>query len=79
VRLLLARSQQVGSFAVNACGYPALAQKQDRDSLTYGELLEKIEAGKVAKIERDSQQTAKVQLEAKPNEPPPQQVIVGAN
>jgi len=39
---------------------------KERDSLTYGELLEKIEAGKVAKIElRQAQQTAKVQLEGK--------------
>jgi len=32
-----------GWIICSQCGYPALAQKQDRDSLTYGELLEKIE------------------------------------
>jgi len=39
-------------------GYPALAQKQERNSLTYGELLEKIEAGKSPKLIDPAQQTA---------------------
>ena len=62
-------------------GTPALAQKQERNSLTYGELLEKIEAGKVAKIELDqAQQTAKVQLEGqKPNDPPQQVMLLEQN
>jgi len=44
-KLLLARSQ-VGSFAVNACGYP-LAQKEPR----LANLRRVVRRGKVAKIE----------------------------
>ncbi|WP_273039823.1 ATP-dependent zinc metalloprotease FtsH [Iningainema tapete] len=42
---------------------PALAQKTERDSLTYGELLQKTDEGKVKKVELDeSEQTARVYL-----------------
>jgi cell division protease FtsH len=62
-------------------GTPALAQKEERDSLTYGELLEKIDAGEVAKIELDpAQQTAKVQLDGqKPDEPPQEVMLLDQN
>ncbi len=50
---------------------PALAQKEDPNSLNYGELLRSIENGKVTKIELDpAENIAKVQLKGqKPTEP----------
>lgn len=61
-------------------GTPALAQKE-REPLTYGELLQKIEAGEVTKIELDpDQNTAKVQLEGQqPNDPPQEVVLLEQN
>ena len=58
-------------------GTPALAQKQERNSLTYGNLLKEIEAGKVTKIELDpAQQKALVQLEGQKQDDPPQEVML---
>ena len=60
---------------------PALAQKEGRNALTYGELIEKIEGGQVTKIELDpAQQIAKVQLEGqKPNDPPQEVMLLDQN
>ncbi|MEB3179350.1 MAG: ATP-dependent zinc metalloprotease FtsH [Nostocaceae cyanobacterium] len=56
-------------------GVPALAQKADRDSLSYGELLQKIEQGEVKKLELDeSQQVARVQLEGQQPRAPMKEV-----
>lgn len=62
-------------------GTPALAQREDRNELTYGELLEKIETGEVNKIEIDpAQQTASVQLDGqKPNAPPQEVMLLEQN
>lgn len=62
-------------------GTPALAQKEDSNSLTYGELLEKIEAGQVTKVELDeAQQTANVQLKGqKPNDRPQEVMLLEQN
>jgi cell division protease FtsH len=58
-------------------GTPALAQKEDSNPLTYGELLEKIDAGEVSKIELDqAQQTAQVQLKGEKADEPLQEVIL---
>ncbi len=53
-------------------GTPALAQKADRDSLTYGELIKKTEKGEVKKVELDeTEQVAKVYLDGqKPDTQP---------
>ena len=57
-------------------GTPALAQK-GRNSLTYGELLQKIDQGKVTKVELDeAQQKAKVQLEGQKPDTPGQDVVL---
>ncbi|HIK05406.1 MAG TPA: ATP-dependent zinc metalloprotease FtsH [Trichormus sp. M33_DOE_039] len=55
-------------FGVN----PALAQKAERDSLTYGKLIEKVNQNQVKKVELDeTEQLAKVYLkDQKPNTPP---------
>ena len=54
---------------------PALAQKADRDSLSYGELLQKIDKGEVKKVELDeSQQVARVQLEGQQGPAPMKEV-----
>ncbi len=56
-------------------GTPALAQKAERDSLTYGELIKKIEKGEVKKVELDeTEQVAKVYLDGQKPDTPPQQV-----
>ena len=62
-------------------GSPALAQKEDRSTLNYGELLRSIESGKVTKLELDpAQNTAKVQLKGqKPNEPPKEVLLLQQN
>ena len=62
-------------------GTPALAQKEDPNSLNYGQLLRSIDEGKVEKIELDpSQQTAKVQLKGqKPNEAPKEVLLLEQN
>ena len=58
-------------------GTPALAQKEDSTPLTYGELLEKIDAGEVSKIELDqAQQTAQVQLKGEKADEPLQEVML---
>jgi cell division protease FtsH len=55
---------------------PVIAQEQ-RDSLTYGELLEKIETGEVTKIELDpAQKKALVQLDDQEPDEPPQEVML---
>ena len=57
-------------------GTPALAQKA-RNSLTYGELLQKIDQGKVTKVELDeAQQKAKVQIEGQKPDTPGQDVVL---
>jgi cell division protease FtsH len=56
-------------------GAPALAQKAERDTLTYGELLQKIDKGEVKRVELDeSQQVARVQLEGQEARTPMQEV-----
>ncbi|MBV8886156.1 MAG: ATP-dependent zinc metalloprotease FtsH [Chroococcidiopsidaceae cyanobacterium CP_BM_RX_35] len=48
---------------------PALAAKENNKSLTYGELLQKIDRGQVAQVKIDEAQgVAQVQLKEKPNE-----------
>ena len=53
-------------------GSPVLAQKVERNSLSYGELLQKTEQGEVRKVELDeTEQIAKVYLaDQKPDAPP---------
>ncbi|MBK1986417.1 ATP-dependent zinc metalloprotease FtsH [Sphaerospermopsis aphanizomenoides BCCUSP55] len=53
-------------------GSPVLAQKAERNSLSYGELLQKTEQGEVRKVELDeAEQIAKVYLvDQKPDAPP---------
>ena len=53
-------------------GTPALAQKAERESLTYGELIKKIDQGEVKRVDLDeTEQIARVYLEGqKPDAPP---------
>ncbi|MBE9052126.1 ATP-dependent zinc metalloprotease FtsH [Nostocales cyanobacterium LEGE 11386] len=62
-------------------GTPALAQKAERDSLTYGELIKKTEKGEVQKVELDeTEQIAKVYLKGqKPDTPPIQVRLLNQN
>ncbi|MBD2665558.1 ATP-dependent zinc metalloprotease FtsH [Richelia sinica] len=62
-------------------GTPALAQKVDREPLTYGDLLEKTEKGEVRKVELDeTEQLAKVYLVGqKPDAPPIQVKLLDQN
>lgn len=62
-------------------GSPALAQKEDPNSLNYGELLRNIESGKVTKLELDPEQNkAKVQLKGqKPNDPAKEVLLLQQN
>ena len=54
---------------------PALAQKAEREILTYGKLLEKTEKNQVQKVELDeTEQIARVYLKGQPADTPPQQV-----
>ncbi|MGI2904200.1 ATP-dependent zinc metalloprotease FtsH [Tolypothrix sp. VBCCA 56010] len=54
---------------------PALAQKVERETLTYGKLLEKTEKNQVQKVELDeSEQIARVYLKGQSTDTPPQQV-----
>ncbi len=58
-------------------GTPALAQKAESNSLTYGELLKKIDERKVTKVEIDpNDQMAKVQIEGQKQGDPPQEVML---
>ena len=62
-------------------GGPALAQREDPNVMSYGELLENIDDGNVTRIELDPvQQQARVQLkEQKPNEPPREVMLLEQN
>jgi len=53
-------------------GSPALAQKTERDSLSYGELIQKVDKGEVKKVELDeTEQIARIYLtDQKPDTPP---------
>jgi cell division protease FtsH len=52
-------------------GAPALAQKNDRDPLTYGELIQKAKKGEIKKLELDeTEQIAKVYLQGQKPETP---------
>ncbi|NWF57896.1 MAG: ATP-dependent zinc metalloprotease FtsH [Fischerella sp.] len=56
-------------------GTPALAQKAERDSLSYGELLQKIENREVQRVDLDeTEQIAKVYLKGQQPDAQPQQV-----
>ncbi|MBE9199760.1 MULTISPECIES: ATP-dependent zinc metalloprotease FtsH [unclassified Nodularia (in: cyanobacteria)] len=56
-------------------GTPALAQKVERESLTYGQLLNKSKAGQVTKVELDeTQQIARVYLKGQEPDTPPIEV-----
>ncbi|WP_414549697.1 ATP-dependent zinc metalloprotease FtsH [Anabaena sp. CCY 0017] len=56
-------------------GTPALAQKAERENLTYGQLINKSKAGLVEKVELDeTQQIAKVYLKGQDPEKPPIEV-----
>ncbi|MBD2385905.1 ATP-dependent zinc metalloprotease FtsH [Cylindrospermum sp. FACHB-282] len=56
-------------------GAPVLAQKTERESLTYGELLQKTEKGEIKKVELDeTEQTARVYLAGQKPDTPPIQV-----
>ncbi len=47
--LLVLQSMLLGTF-------PAIAQKSESDTLSYGELLQKIDRGEVARVELDPEQ-----------------------
>ncbi|PIG92548.1 cell division protein FtsH [Gloeocapsopsis sp. IPPAS B-1203] len=54
---------------------PALAQRREPNALTYGELLERIDAGQVERVEIDpTQRVARVQLEGQQADAPPQEI-----
>ncbi|PPS41517.1 ATP-dependent zinc metalloprotease FtsH [Chroococcidiopsis sp. TS-821] len=54
---------------------PALAQRREPNALTYGELIERIDAGQVERVEIDpTQRVARVQLEGQQADAPPQEV-----
>jgi len=54
---------------------PAIAQKAERETLTYGKLLEKTQKNQVQKVELDeTEQIARVYLKGQPADTPPQQV-----
>ncbi|MFQ4142180.1 ATP-dependent zinc metalloprotease FtsH, partial [Chlorogloeopsis sp. ULAP02] len=56
-------------------GTPALAQKAERDSLTYGELFQKIDRGEVKRVELDeSEQIARIYLKGQQPDAQPLQV-----
>ncbi|BAZ30451.1 FtsH peptidase [Cylindrospermum sp. NIES-4074] len=56
-------------------GTPALAQKSERESLTYGELIQKTDKGEVKKVELDEvEQVARVYLADQKADTPPVQV-----
>ncbi|KJH72019.1 cell division protein FtsH [Aliterella atlantica CENA595] len=58
-------------------GTPAIAQKAEKDALTYGELLQKIDAGQVSRVELDPEQPiAKVQLAGQSADAPLQEVRI---
>jgi len=58
-------------------GTPAIAQKAEKDALSYGELLQKIDAGQVTKVELDPEQPiAKVQLAGQNPDAPLQEVRI---
>ncbi|BAY28398.1 FtsH peptidase [Tolypothrix tenuis PCC 7101] len=61
-------------------GNPALAQKAERNSLTYGELIKKTERGEVAKVELDeTEQIAKVYLVGQKSDSPIQVKLLEQN
>ncbi|QIR37703.1 ATP-dependent zinc metalloprotease FtsH [Tolypothrix sp. PCC 7910] len=61
-------------------GTPALAQKAERNSLTYGELIKKTERGEVAKVELDeTEQIAKVYLVGQKSDSPIQVKLLEQN
>ncbi|MDZ7958133.1 MAG: ATP-dependent zinc metalloprotease FtsH [Aulosira sp. DedQUE10] len=61
-------------------GNPALAQKAERNSLTYGELIKKTEKGEVAKVELDeTEQIAKVYLVGQKSDSPIQVKLLEQN
>jgi cell division protease FtsH len=61
-------------------GTPTLAQEEEEDVFTYGELLESIEAGEVSQVTIDSaNQIATVQLEDQPADADPQEVRLFAD
>ncbi|WP_066377842.1 MULTISPECIES: ATP-dependent zinc metalloprotease FtsH [unclassified Anabaena] len=62
-------------------GNPALAQKAERDSLTYGQLIQKINQEQVKRVELDeTEQIAKVYLKGqKPDTPPIQVRLLAQN
>ncbi|MEH2286560.1 ATP-dependent zinc metalloprotease FtsH [Nostoc sp.] len=54
---------------------PVMAQKAETTSLNYGDLIEKVKAGEVQKVELDeTEQLAKVYLKGQKDNTPPQQV-----
>ncbi|MEA5618390.1 ATP-dependent zinc metalloprotease FtsH [Cronbergia sp. UHCC 0137] len=56
-------------------GTPVLAQKPERNTLSYGELLQKVEKGQIKKVELDqTEQTARVYLSGRKPDAPPVQV-----
>jgi cell division protease FtsH len=60
-----------------AWGMPAQAQQSEEKSLSYGQLLEKVEAGEVARVEIDpGTNVAQVQLKGQPEEASPQEVML---
>jgi cell division protease FtsH len=68
--LLVLQSMFLGTF-------PAIAQKSESDTLSYGELLQKIDRGEVTRIELDPEQPiAKVKLRGQKPDAPLQEVKI---
>ncbi len=61
-------------------GTPALAQKAERDSLSYGELIRKTEKGEVTRVELDeTEQVARVYLKEKKQDSPLEVTLLEQN
>ena len=68
--LLVLQSMLLGTF-------PAIAQKSESDTLSYGELLQKIDRGEVTRVELDPEQPiAKVKLRGQKQDAPLQEVKI---
>ncbi len=68
--LLIVQSMLIGAF-------PAIAQKSESGTLTYGKLLEKIDSGEVTRVELDPEQPiAKVKLRGQKPDAPLQEVRI---
>ncbi len=75
VRLAAGSLLVLQSMLINT--FPAIAQKSESDTLSYGELLEKIDSGEVTRVELDPEQPiAKVRLRGQSPDAPLQEVRI---